>query len=165
MSVGTIAPSQEMEGSTWPFGSTEAIAVKEPKRTLLESEEVRSAEALVVDGDSRYRDHVLVPGLVSMGFKRIHVADTAASAERQLRKHPGTAVVVTNSVLRRGEDGLAVCRIARNASVPTVLLTSFDVPGEQVGALVDRLIHKKDTSVLETVEEVWHIASSNGRSI
>jgi hypothetical protein len=92
----------------------------------------------------------------------VYAASSAANAERQLRKHPHTAVVVTGSCLHGGEDGLSVCRLARDASIPTVMLTSFDVPEAKSGGLVDRIIRKKDTSVLRTVEEVCKVAASIG---
>lgn len=113
-----------------------------------------ATEVLVVDNDAVYRDHVLVPSLAAMGFTRIHRARSAASAERQLRKHRGIAVVVTDAALRNGEDGLAVCRLAKAASIPVVLLTSLTVPDSMTLWLADKVLRKSEITMLEAAQEV-----------
>ena len=150
--VGAVTTPQRGSGRARPKGLPEA---KNP---------LADADVLVVERDDDYRDRVLVPSLASAGFRRVYAADSALGAERHLRRHPRPAVVVTGSVLRGGEDGLAVCRLARDVSIPTVLLTSFEVPEHEVDALVDCLIRKRDTSVRDTVEQVRSIVSSTGRA-
>ena len=99
-----------------------------------------------------------------MGFRRVHAASDTGSAERQLARHPGVAVVVTSAVLRRGEDGMAVCRMARNASIPVVLLTSFDLADDHADHLADRVVYRKEASVFATVTAVCHAAAGRAMS-
>ena len=116
-------------------------------------------EALIVDGDAWYRDRVLAPCLLAMGFGKVHRAKSISSADRMLAKHDGIGVVVTNATLKRGEDGMAVCRMAKNAAIPVVLLTNLRLRRREARSLVDTIIFKKRASVLQTAQEARKLAA------
>ena len=116
-------------------------------------------EALIVESDARYRDHVLAPGLMAMGFTRVHKAAGLSGAQRIIEKHDKIGVVVTDACLKKGQDGMAVCRMTKNAAIPVVLLAGFALPRNQAGNLVDTVIYKKKATVLQTVREARKLAA------
>lgn len=116
-------------------------------------------EALVVESDAWYRDRVLTPCLMAMGFTKVHKAGSISAAAGLLANYRGIGVVITNACLRRGEDGMAVCRMAEDASIPVVMLTSFPLPRNEVASLVDTVVYKKKASVLQTVRAARELAA------
>lgn len=136
-----------------PRGLKEALAA------FASAETVTGKEVLVVESNAIYRDHILLPSLRASGFRTIHKARSAAGAARELRKHPETAIVVTDAVLHKGEDGLAVCWMAKAASIPVVLLTDTKLPASETLWLADRVVRKDAISVLATVQEVLNAAT------
>ena len=115
-------------------------------------------EAVVVDTDTRYRDRVLRPSLLAIGFTRVHTAKNADRAARLIDQNPRIGVVVMGDDLQTPDEKRAVARAAGANLIPLVLLTSSAEPMDPLDCLADQVLSKKSTSILETVQQIKRVA-------
>ena len=115
-------------------------------------------EAMVLDDDTRYRDRVLRPSLLAVGFARVHVAKDAAAARKLLARRLRIGVIIVSDSFRTPQDVRAVARMAGMNLIPLVWLaeTSEFIEADDVPA--DKVLSKKGGSVLETVRTIKEVA-------
>ena len=118
-------------------------------------------EALVVDSDSRYRERVLVPSLIAVGFAQVHTAKNAVNARKLLYRFPRIGIIVVNDTLPKPNDRRVICKTAKANSIPVVLLTERDVLEVEESGLIDKVISKNTVTILETVRQIKQTAASS----
>jgi len=115
-------------------------------------------EALVIDKCSRYRERVLAPSLIAVGFAKVHTAKNAANARKLLYRFPRIGIIVVNDTLPKPNDKRAIYKTANVKSIPVVLLADRDVLVAKEGGFVDKVVNKRTATILETVRQIKQTA-------
>jgi hypothetical protein len=116
-------------------------------------------EAVVVDTDIRYRDRVLLPSLLAVGFARVHTAKNADQTRKLIERNPRIGVVVVADDLQTSDEERAVAHMAGANLIPLVLLTEGAEPADWISGPADRVLNRKGISVLETVRQIRGVAA------
>lgn len=118
-------------------------------------------EALVVDRCSRYRERVLVPSLIAVGFAKVHTAKNAVNARKLLFRYPRIGIIVVNDTSTKPNDRRVIYKTAKTSSIPVVLLTERDVLEVDESGLIEKVVNKNTVTILETVRLIKQTAESS----
>ena len=118
-------------------------------------------EALVVENDSRYRERVLVPSLIAVGFTQVHIAKNAVNVRKLLYRYLRIGIIVVDDALPKPNDRKGIYKTAKVNSVPIVLLTDRDVLEVEERGLVDKVVNKQTATILETARQIKQTAQSS----
>jgi hypothetical protein len=117
-------------------------------------------EALVVDRNNRYRERVLVPSLIAVGFAQVHTAKNAVNVRKLLYRFPRIGIIVVNDTLPKPNDRRAIYKTAKANSIPTVLLADRDIIEVKESGGIDKVVNKNNVTILETVRQIKQTAES-----
>lgn len=117
-------------------------------------------EVLVIAGDHAYREQVLIPSLESVGVAKLRRAAGPESAMRQLRRYPSIGTVVMDDVVvAKGAEFAELCCWAKVQGLRVVVLSNFARLDTDLWLVVDKVIDKSRSSVLECVREVAQVVA------
>jgi hypothetical protein len=118
-------------------------------------------EALVVGKCCRYRERVLAPSLIAVGFAKVHTAKNAVNARKQLFRFPRIGIIVVNDTLTKPNDRTAIYKTAKASLIPVVLLTERDVLEADESSHIQKVVNKNTVTILETVRLIKKTAESS----